>query len=91
MANIKSAKKRIKTSAGRQVRNRSVKSEVSTMRTKLYEAIAADDRDKANELFRQYGSMLDKAVKKGTIKANAASRRKSRAAARIKQLVQSAA
>jgi len=91
MANIKSAKKRIKTSAGRQARNRSVKSEVSTTRTKLYAAIEAGDSSKSGELFRLYGSLLDKAVKKGMVKANAASRRKSRAAARLKQVVQPAA
>ncbi len=87
MANIKSAKKRIKTSAGRQVRNRSIKSEISTTRTKLHAAIAEGDKDKADEQFRRLGSLLDKAVKKGTVKANAASRRKSRAAAKMKQIV----
>ena len=86
MANIKSAKKRIKTSARRQARNRSVKSKLGTRRTQLYAAIAEGDKTKADGLFRRYAAALDKAVKKGTIKLNAASRRKSRAAAKLKQV-----
>ncbi|OVE74057.1 30S ribosomal protein S20 [bacterium B17] len=86
MPNIKSAKKRMKTSAAKQELNKSVKSTISSQRRKLYEAIAAGDKSECEELFRAYGSSLDKAAKKGVIKANNASRRKSRAAARMASL-----
>lgn len=83
MPNIKSAKKRMKTSEKARLANQSVKSRVATSRRSLYEAIAAGDQGKANELFPKYCSALDLAAKKDVLKANAASRRKSRAAARV--------
>ena len=86
MPNIKSAKKRMKTSAARHEQNKSVKSGLTSQRRKLYEAIAAGEKSSCEELFRVYGSLLDKAAKKGIIKANNAARRKSRAAAKMAAL-----
>ena len=86
MANIKSAVKRLKTSKEKQLRNKSVKTGVHTARRQLIEAIAAGDKSKSDDLFRQYCSIVDKATKKGVIKRNTADRRKSRAAARISAL-----
>lgn len=63
MANTKSAIKRIKTSAKRNLRNRMVKSSVRT-------AISA----------------LDKAVSKGVLHQNTASRKKSRLTLRLNKL-----
>jgi small subunit ribosomal protein S20 len=83
MPNIKSAKKRIKTSAKSAVLNKATKSTITSTRRKLYETVAAGEKDKCAALFSGYCSILDRAVKHGTIKANNASRRKSRAAARI--------
>ena len=85
MPNIKSAMKRMKTSEQRHLRNQSVKSRISTIRRQLYEAIASGDRNRSTETLKRYFSALDKAAKKGMIAANNASRRKSRAAARLKR------
>lgn len=83
MPNIKSAKKRLKTSVKAHDRNRAVKSEVSSTRRRLFEAIAGGDSKAAQDIFRVYCSQLDKAVKKGMMKRNNASRRKSRTTARL--------
>jgi ribosomal protein S20 len=60
-----------------------MKSRIGTTRRRLYEAIGTGDKDGMKKLFQSYCSVLDKAVKKGTIKANNANRRKSRASTRI--------
>ena len=83
MPNIKSAKKRMITSEKSRQSNIATKSRVSTERGKLLQAIEAGDKTESNKLFRVYCSVLDKAVKKGVIKANAADRRKSRIARKI--------
>ena len=83
MPNIKSAKKRMKTSEKSRMKNQSVKSRITTERTKLYKAILAGDKAGSEKMFRVYCSVLDKAVKNNVIKSNAAGRRKSRASARM--------
>ncbi len=83
MPNIKSAKKRLRTSEKARQGNKSVKSRVTTARGKFYAAVAGDDQAAATTAFNTYCSALDKAVKRGAIKKNNASRRKSRAALRL--------
>ncbi len=85
MPNIKSAKKSMKTSLKSQIDNKSVKTKVATARKKLDEVIASGDEAATKAAFGAYCSALDKAVKRGAVKANTASRGKSRAAARIKK------
>lgn len=85
MPNIKSAKKRMKTSEKSRTRNRVVKRTIVTARKNLYDAIAGGDRAKCEDILRRYCSILDKAVKKGMVKANTANRRKSRAVARLRR------
>lgn len=85
MPNIKSAKKRMLTSEKSRQGNMAVKSLIITERKKLYEAIIAGDAEVIKNALSKYNSSLDKAVKRGAIKANAANRRKSRAAARIRK------
>jgi len=84
MPNIKSAKKRMKTAAKSQVANKGVKTKVATMRKKLDAAVASGDEAASKAAYGAYSSALDKAVKRGAVKANTASRGKSRANARIK-------
>lgn len=86
MPNIKSAKKRVKTSEKRRIRNKSAASTVATVRKSLYNAVAAGDKAKAVMLFRKYCSVLDKTAKRGIIHSNAANRKKSSAAARLAKL-----
>ena len=86
MPNIKSAKKRMKTSEKSRQSNKAAKTRMATARKKLIEAIENGQLEESQKRFNEYSSLLDKAVKKGVIKANAASRRKSRVALRIKTL-----
>lgn len=86
MPNIKSAAKRARTSEVRRQRNASNKSLLNTVRRKYLESIAAADKAKAQEAFNLFCSTLDKSAKKGVISKNAASRRKSRAYAKLAAL-----
>lgn len=79
MPNIKSAKKRMRSSEKQRTGNLEVKSKVRTARRKMREAVAAGDAETANAAVRSYSSTLDKAVKRGVIKKNTAIRRKKRA------------
>jgi small subunit ribosomal protein S20 len=86
MPNIKSAAKRVRTSAKSRLRNRAGKSDVSASRRKLLEAIEAGNKEMATKLYSSYSSELDKTAKKGIIKANNASRKKSRLAIRLAKM-----
>ena len=83
MPNIKSAKKRLKTSAEANLRNKRDKTMVRTSRCKFMEAIEAGNVELSTELFKKYCSALDKAVKRNVIKRNTAIRSKSRAEKRV--------
>ncbi len=86
MPTTKSAAKSIKTSEKKRLANKSVKSRIASIRKKLDEAIAKKDKVKSQEMLRTYRSALDKAVKTSVIKANAASRKISRATLKIAAL-----
>ena len=88
MPNIHSAVKRMRVSEKARLRNKAVKSKISTLRRQLFEACAAKDADKSRKLFSDYCSTLDKAAIKGIIKKNTAIRRKRRASAKIAALAQ---
>lgn len=83
MPNIKSAEKRIRTSEKARVRNKAVRSAITTARRSFLELLAGKDKEKISRAFSQYCSVLDKAAKKGVIKKQKAVRRKRRAAAQI--------
>jgi len=87
LPNIKSAKKRVKVSAKKNLRNRMVKSAVRTSVKKFEAAIAADPKT-ANVQLTATTSAIDKAAAKGIIHKNAANRKKARLA---KQLSKAAA
>ncbi|HEU5250518.1 MAG TPA: 30S ribosomal protein S20 [Thermoanaerobaculia bacterium] len=76
MANIKSAKKRIRQSEQRRARNKSVR---SRLRTAIKKFRSAGDASKPESLPASY-SEIDHAEKKGVIHRNAAARYKSRLA-----------
>ncbi len=86
MPNIKSAVKRVKTSEKRRVANKGAKSRIATLRRSLTQAVADGDATAGAEAYRAYCSAVDKAAKKGIIKQNAASRRKSRATRQLAAL-----
>ncbi len=76
MANIKSAKKRIRQNATRQEHNKIYRGGARTFVKKARLAIEAGDIEKAREATRLAASALDKAASKGSIHKNNAGRRK---------------
>ncbi len=83
MPNVKSAEKRMRTSAIRAERNRQFR---SRMRSALKKVRGAEDTDTANAAFREAASLLDRAARKRIIHPNKAARAKSRLTARIATL-----
>ena len=82
MPNIKSAMKRVKVNAKKNLRNRMVKSSVKTTLNKFDAAVASEPQQAAVLLNASF-SALDKAVAKGVLHKNAASRKKARLAKRL--------
>ena len=78
MANIKSAKKRILTSAKRAERNKSVKSAVKTAVKKVNAAVEAGDKTAAQETLEAAERALTMAASKGILHKNTSSRKVSR-------------
>lgn len=78
MANLKSAKKRIRQNIKRRERNRRYRSAARTHIRRSRELIAQGKLDEAEETVRLAASTLDKAARKGVIHPNNAARRKSR-------------
>ena len=83
MPNIKSAKKRVVTSAKRAERNKAVKSELKTTIKKFDAAIAENDKAVVDTAFREAVKMVDQAAAKGVMHKNAANRKKARLAKRL--------
>lgn len=83
MANIKSAKKRIKVTETKTLRNRMVKSALKTEIKKLEAAIAANNAEEAKAAFVQATKALDMAASKGVLHKNMVARKKSRLAAKL--------
>ena len=77
MANIKSAKKRAIQSVKRNLHNRMIMSDVKTATRKFEEAVAAGNKDAAQELYPIGVKKWDMAASKKVVHKNAANRRKS--------------
>ena len=86
MPNIESARKRARQAIGRNARNRAAGSAVGSVRAALLAAIEAGNKAAAEKAYAAYSSELDKSAKKGIIKANNASRKKSRLAVQLKKM-----
>jgi len=78
VANTKSAKKRVLIIRKRTMRNKAIRSAVKTAIKKFEMALKVKPAEEARELLRQAIRALDKAVTKGVIHKNTASRKKSR-------------
>ena len=89
MANIKSQIKRIKTNEKAQERNKAVKSELKTAVRATRTAVAERDKAKATAALQNANRKLDKAVSKGVIHKNQASRKISRLARQLNGLAAS--
>jgi small subunit ribosomal protein S20 len=86
MANHFSALKRARQTEKRSVRNRANTSRLRSALRQLREALAKGDKTAAGQVFRETVSALDKAIQKGVIHENTASRYKSRLSARLNAL-----
>ena len=78
MANIKSAKKRIKVTETKTLRNKAIKSGVKTAIKKVDAAVAAGDKELAQANLQLAISEIDKATTKGVYHKNTSSRKISR-------------
>ena len=91
MPNTKSAKKRLKQSIGRRLRNRATKSALKSEVRKVRAAVATGDTEKGNTELRVATKKLDKAAAHGVIHRNAAARTKSRLSKALKAAKQTPA
>ena len=78
MANIKSAKKRIKVTETKTLRNKAIKSRVKTAIKKVDAAVAAGDKELAQANLLNAISAIDKATTKGVYHKNTSARKVSR-------------
>jgi small subunit ribosomal protein S20 len=83
MANHLSALKRARQTERRTTRNRANTSSLRTQLRDLRETIAKGDKTAAEQTYRKTVSALDKAIQKGSLHENTASRYKSRLGARV--------
>jgi small subunit ribosomal protein S20 len=83
MPNTKSAERRMRNSARKQLQNRSVKSRLHTLERSYLNLVGAGKRDDASNALRVVTSAFDKAAKSGVIHRATANRKKSRLALRL--------
>ena len=86
MAHSKSSKKRIFIGERNANRNQAIKSRVKTFVKKVLSAVEAKNVDEAKTALQVAYKELDKAVTKGVVKKNTASRKKSRLAVKVNAL-----
>jgi small subunit ribosomal protein S20 len=86
MANIKSAKKRVKISENNRLRNMTHRSKMRTFIKKVRSAIQTGEKAIALTAFREATPVIDSMVNKRIIHRNTAARYKSRLSASIKKL-----
>jgi len=78
MANIKSAKKRIKVIDRQTLENKSLKTKIATYVKKYKVAVDNGEKENASKLLSETFSLIDTAVSKGTLQKATANRKKSR-------------
>lgn len=86
MANIKSAKKRIKVIETKTMRNKAIKSAVKTAIKKVDAAVAANDKALATENLRAAVKAISMAASKGVYHKNTAARKISRLSLAVNKL-----
>ena len=86
MPNTKSAERRMRNSARKQLRNRSVKSRLKSLEKRYAAALKTANRGDASAALHNALSAFDKAVKAGVIHRNMADRKKSRLTTRLAAL-----
>lgn len=83
MPNIKSAKKRVKTTSKARLAN---SSEKSSMRTAIKKVEKTTNKEEATKLLNEVTKKLDKAAGKGLVHKNYAARQKSRLTQKVNSL-----
>jgi small subunit ribosomal protein S20 len=86
MANHFSALKRARQTVKRTARNRASSSQLRSALRGMRESLEKGDQAAAQQVYRQTVSVLDKAIQKGVLHENTASRYKSRLSARLSGL-----
>ena len=86
MANNSSARKRIRQTEKRTVRNKARKSRVRSFLRKVEETVKSGDKAAAQEAFRAAQPEMQRAATKGVLHANTVARRLSRLSARVKSV-----
>lgn len=86
MPNKKSAEKRARQALKRRIENKSVIKEIKTSFKKLKSSIASGNKDIVINLYNDYQSLCDKAVKRNIIHRNTSARYKSRASKLISSI-----
>ena len=83
MPNTKSAERRMRNSARKNLRNRSTKSRLHTLELSYLELITTGKKDDAAKELRTLSSAFDKAAKSGVVHRATADHKKSRLALRL--------
>jgi small subunit ribosomal protein S20 len=86
LANIKSAKKRIKVIEKKTLRNKMIKSSTKTAIKKVIAAVGSGQKDAADAAYKKAASSIDKAATKGVFHRNTAARKKSRLAKMVNKV-----
>lgn len=86
MPNTKSAERRMRSSARKQLRNRSVKSRLKSLEKRYAAALKSGKKEEAGTALRDTISAFDKAVKGGVLPRATANRKKSRLTVRLASL-----
>jgi small subunit ribosomal protein S20 len=86
MANTASARKRIRQTEKRTIRNRARKSRVRGFLRKVEQAIAGGDKGTAQDALKAAQPELQRAATKGVLHRNLVARKLSRLSARIKSI-----
>ena len=86
MANIKSAKKRIKITEKKTLRNKMLKSALKTTIKKFEAVVVEGKKEEALVSYKDVAKALDMAASKGIVHKNKAARKKSRLALKLNAL-----
>ena len=86
MPNIKSAKKRVKTTEKRALRNKMYRTEMKTIIKKFNLAVESGDKAAAEGAYKAAIKAVDQAVDKGLLHKNNAARKKSSMTLKLNKL-----
>ena len=86
MPNTKSAQRRARNSARKNLRNRSVKTRLHSLERGYHQLLESGKKEDATKAFQGITSAFDKAAKAGIVHRATANRKKSRLALRLAKL-----